>query len=78
MFVAPSWDMAIMATQTATSSKKAESHDSSHDEHDARRARPGDAGKRPDPKGPHKPPSAAAESVDDTLENPYDNVACTD
>ena len=70
-------DMAIMATQTATSNKKAESHES-RDERDARRARPDDAGKRPDPKGSHKPPSAAAESVDDTLENPYDNVACTD
>jgi len=70
--------MAIMATESATSSKKAGSHES-HDEHDAKRTGPGEAHKTPADKGSQKPGSAAgAETLDDELEDPYDNVACTD
>ena len=68
--------MAIMATQPANSSKKPGSHES-HGERDAKRARPNEAGTH-DEKGSHKPSAAEAETEDDTLENPYDNVACTD
>jgi hypothetical protein len=68
--------MAIMATQSANSSKKPGSHES-HGERDAKRARPNEAGTH-DEKGSHKPSGTEAETPDDTLENPYDNVACTD
>jgi hypothetical protein len=69
--------MAIMASQSPTSSKKHGAHES-HDERDAKRARPNESGTTNDHKEAHKPSSAAAETEDDTLENPYDNVACTD
>ena len=72
--------MAIMATQTANSSKKAESRES-HDERDAAHkpgARPGEAGKTASDSGGHKPPSAEPDSLDSVLDDPYDNVACTD
>ena len=73
----PRCTMAIMATEAATSSKKPGSHES-RDERDATRARPGAAGKTPGDKGSPKPPSADPETLDDELEDPYDNVACTD
>ena len=69
--------MAIMATQSATSTKKPGSHES-HDERGAKKARPDEADPTAkDKEGSHKRP-AEAETEDDTLDNPYDNVACTD
>ena len=73
-------DMAIMATQSATSTKKPGSHES-HGERDAKRARPNEAHPTRNDKGAQKPPAEAetdTETEDDTLDNPYDNVACTD
>ncbi len=69
--------MAIMATQSATSSKKPGSHES-HGERDAKRARHNETDKTPSDKGSPKSPAAEPETEDDTLDNPYDNVACTD
>jgi hypothetical protein len=68
--------MAIMATESATSSKKPGSHESH--ERDARRAPPGEVGKSSGDKGSHKPGPAESENVDDDLDDRYDNVACTD
>jgi hypothetical protein len=92
--------MAIMATESATSSKKPgspESHESTAptvagDERDTKRARPGEVGKssgdkapqtghgRGKPSSPRAPdaPDTKPEDLDDELEDPYDNVACTD
>jgi hypothetical protein len=69
--------MAMMATESATSSKKAESHES-RDERDATRARPHEVGSSSGEKAPPKPPSAEPETLDSDLDDPYDNVACTD
>ncbi len=78
MFVAQYSIMAIMATESATSTKKPGSHES-HGEREAKRATPpGEAGKSSGDKGSHKPAAAETENVDDDLDDPYDNVACTD
>jgi hypothetical protein len=69
--------MAIMASQPATSSKKHGAHES-HDERDAKKTRPSESGTAHNDKAAHKPSNAEVETEDDTLENPYDNVACTD
>jgi hypothetical protein len=69
--------MAIMATESATSSKKPGSHES-HGERDARRAPPREVGKSSGEKGSHKPGTAESENVDDDVDDRYDNVACTD
>ena len=77
-------DMASMATQTANSSKKAESRES-HDERGAGHepgAPPGEVGKNPGgtpgDERSRKPASAEPEALDSALDDPYDNVACTD
>jgi len=72
--------MAIMATESATSSKKLaspQSHESraptvAGEEHDATKTRPGEVGKESNARHPER------EHLDDDLEDPYDNVACTD
>jgi hypothetical protein len=86
--------MAMMATESATSSKKPGSDESrsrgagappsGEGETSKTRAsvppsaRPGEVGKDSSDKASHKAPKAEAEKVDDDLEDPYDNVACTD
>ena len=79
MLVAQYCSMAIMATESATSTKKPGSHES-HGERDAKRATPpGEVGKSSGDKGAHKPAAAETENVDDDLDDDrYDNVACTD
>jgi hypothetical protein len=73
--------MAIMATESTTSSKKPAAP-KSHDERDAKRTQPGEVGKGSGDKAPrtppHPPPNAEPEDLDDELDDPYDNVACTD
>jgi hypothetical protein len=90
--------MAIMATESATSSKKPGSDESrsrgagaAPEQPPVREgetsktrpgvppsARPGEVGKDSSDKASHKAPKAEPENVDDDLEDPYDNVACTD
>ena len=67
--------MAIMATESATSSKKAESHES-RDEREA--TRPHEVGSSSGEKAPQKPAPAEPETLDSDLDNPYYDVACTD
>jgi hypothetical protein len=81
--------MAITATHSATSSKKSDSHDS-HDERDATRIAtssqtheatplPGELGKKSGVGGSQPMlPSAEPARLDGELDDPYDNVACTD
>jgi hypothetical protein len=69
--------MAIMATESGTSSKKPGAHEP-HDERDAKSARAGESGKGSGDKGEQKASSPEPEPVDDELDDPYDNVACTD
>ena len=89
--------MAIMATESTTSSKKPGSDESrsrgagAPPEHPVREgetsktrpsappsAGPGEVGKGSSDKPSHKAPKVEPENLDDDLENPYDNVACTD
>jgi hypothetical protein len=69
--------MAIMATESANSSKKAESHEA-QDERDTKRARPHEVGSGKGDKESQKTPPAEPETLDSDLEDLYDNVACTD
>jgi hypothetical protein len=69
--------MAIMATETANSSKKAESHEA-HDERDTKRAPAHEVGSSKGHKESDKRPPAEPETLDSDLEDLYDNVACTD
>jgi hypothetical protein len=82
------WAMAIMATESATSSKK----HPSPDERDTARARSGEVDKTTGPKKGGRaaderpdesvrspePASAEPEALDAGLDDLYDNVACTD
>jgi hypothetical protein len=73
--------MAIMAVESATSSKKPgspESETSKTGPGATPKARPGEAGKGSSDKASPKAPNAEPEDLDDELEDPYDNVACTD
>jgi hypothetical protein len=69
--------MAMMATESANSSKKPESHET-RDERDATRARPHEVGGSSGEKATKKPLPDEPETLDPELDDPYDNVACTD
>jgi hypothetical protein len=66
--------MATFATDQANSSKKSPAHDTRD------RTKEDKAGKQDvaDKPAPRSPPTPAPDPVDAVLENPYDNVACTD
>jgi hypothetical protein len=73
--------MAIMATESATSSKKPgspEGETSKTAPGATPSPRPGEVGKGSSDKASRKAPNAEPEDLDDELEDPYDNVACTD
>ena len=67
----------MMATESASSSKKPEAHET-QDERDATRARPHEVGGSYGDKATKKPPADEPETLDSELDDPYDNVACTD
>lgn len=83
--------MALMATESATSSKKHLSRDEPPDEHDTPRARSGEVDKttgkkksagaaddRPDETVCSPEPANAEPDALDAADDLYDNVACTD
>jgi hypothetical protein len=72
--------MASMATDQPSASKKPESHDANDakDAKDPSAAHKSEVGRGPADKAKPAPPKSRPEPLDSAVDDPYDNVACTD